>query len=125
MTSIENGSLDAIYSFAVIQHLSDEVFETVLENCRQKLKKGGKLLLHIQLADELWKTEEDWRNDVSLKGKLKLKYGLNCFGRTLEKHKEMVSKYEFSEIEFEDLNDIADGDSSEVESQRLLIATKN
>ncbi len=124
LSSIENESLDKIYSFAVIQHLTDEIFEIVLENCRLKLKRGGKLLLHVQLEDEIWKTEDAWKSDESMQGKLKLKYGLHCFGRTEEKHRNLVSKHGFKDIEFENLNDLANENSSEVDSQKLLIAVK-
>lgn len=125
LSAIKDESLDAIYSFAVIQHITDEVFEIVLENCHQKLKKGGKLVLHIQLKDETWKTENEWKSDESLKGKIKYKYGLHCFGRTKERHEELVSKYGFSNIEFEDLTDLTNENSSEDDSQKLLLATKN
>lgn len=125
LSVIKDESLDAIYSFAVIQHITDEVFEIVLENCRKKLKKGGKLILHIQLEDEVWKTEDEWKTDESLKGKLKYKYGLHCFGRTKERHEELVSKYGFINIEFEDLTDFTNENSSQDDSQKLLIARKN
>ena len=124
LSAIKDESLDAIYSFAVIQHITDEVFEIVLENCQQKLKKGGNLILHIQLEDETWKTENEWKTDESLKGKLKYKYGLHCFGRTKERHEELVSKYGFSNIEFEDLADLTNENSSQDDSQKLLLAIK-
>jgi SAM-dependent methyltransferase len=124
LSLIPDRSLDAVYSFAVIQHLTDEVFEIVLENCRRKLKPNGKLLLHIQLADDVWKTEDDWKSDTSLQGKIKYKYGLHCFGRTKEKHSEMVKKHGFAEIAFESLEALANENSSETDSQYLLTARK-
>src|SRR5438132_9223410 len=54
--SIPDRQIDAIYSFAVVQHLTDQAFEKVLENCRQKLKPNGQLILHIQLTDDIWQT---------------------------------------------------------------------
>lgn len=124
LSKIENESLDAIYSFAVIQHLTDEVFEIVLQNCQRKLKKTGQLLLHIQLQDDVWKTEEDWKSDESLKGKLKFKYGLHCFGRTMETHEELLAKHGFSIKKTEDLKHIGDPNSSETDFQFLLVAEK-
>lgn len=124
LATIEENSLDKIYSFAVIQHLTDEVFEIVLENCYKKLKSGGKLVLHIQLEDSVWKTEDDWKSDDSVKGKLKYRYGLHCFGRSSNQHEELVSKHGFSSINFENLTDFENENSSQDDSQKLLIATK-
>ena len=61
LAKIDDETIDAIYSYAVAQHLTDEVFEIVLENCRQKLRRGGKLILHIQLNDGVWQPEKEWR----------------------------------------------------------------
>lgn len=124
LAKIEDESLDAVFSFAVVQHLTDEIFELVLENCRRKLKTGGKILFHIQLDDEIWKPEEEWKSDTSLKGKLKYKYGLHCFGRTKEKHEEIISKHGFSIKEFESLKYLGNPNSSDADSQFLVIAHK-
>ncbi|MEZ5425779.1 MAG: class I SAM-dependent methyltransferase [Pyrinomonadaceae bacterium] len=124
LSEIEDQSLDAIFSFAVIQHLTDEVFEAVLENCRRKLKKGGRLILHIQLEDEVWKTEKDWRSDTSLKGRIKYKYGLHCFGRSKEKHEKLVLEHGFANVTFESLKELTDDVSSGPDSQFLLLAEK-
>lgn len=124
MAKINDKSLDAIFSFAVIQHLTDEVFEIVLENSQRKLKKGGEIILHIQLDDEVWKSEDTWKSDTSIKGKLKYKYGLHCFGRTKEKHEELISKYGFSIKEFKSLKDLENPNSSDADSQFLIVARK-
>lgn len=125
LSKIKDESLDAVFSFAVIQHLTDEVFEIVLENCRRKLKKNGKLILHIQLEDEVWKPEEDWKSDTTLKGKIKYKYGLHCFGRTKEQHQELLSDHGFSIGEFKSLKDLGNHNSSDEDSQFLIVAHKN
>lgn len=124
LSKIENGSLDAIYSFAVIQHLTDEVFEIVLQNCNQKLKKNGELILHIQLEDDVWKTEDDWKSDDSLKGKLKYKYGLHCFGRTMEKHEELLKKHGFAIKKSKSLKYIENPNSSDADCQFLVVSEK-
>ena len=125
LEKIADGSLDAVYSFAVVQHLTDEVLNLVLKNCSQKLKPGGRLILHIQLTDDVWQTEEQWKNDRSVKGKLKYLYGLHCFGRTEKVYAEIVSRHEFSEIKIENIEDFIQETSDEIHSQRLLIAYKN
>ena len=124
LKNISDESLDAVYSYAVVQHLTDEILGIVLENCRRKLKPNGKLLLHIQLTDNIWQTEEKWKNDDSLKGKVKYKYGLHCFGRTEERNKEIVSKYGFGNVEIEKMEGFAPQYDEELKSQKLLIAYK-
>jgi SAM-dependent methyltransferase len=124
LSAIEDSSLDSVYSFAVIQHLTDEVFEIVLDNCRQKLKNGATIVFHIQLQDGVWKTEEEWRSDESVTGKLKYKYGLHCFGRTRELHQKLVEKHGFANVEFESLKDLGNHNSSDEDSQYLMTAVK-
>jgi len=121
LEKIADESLDAIYSFAVIQHLSDEIFEIVLKNCESKLRKGGKLILHIQLTDDTWKPEEEWKNDTSIRGKMKLKYGLHCFGRTEQEHIDILQGFKFRVDSITPLTVVA-GD--EVSAQALLLAEK-
>jgi SAM-dependent methyltransferase len=124
LSRIEDGSVDVVISFAMVQHLSDEIFEVVLENCRRKLKQGGKILFHIQMTNDLWKTEDEWRNDTSIKGRLKLRYGLYCFGRSEESHRELVAKHGFGNIVVEDLAKMVPDNLDAVRSQGLLTATK-
>jgi SAM-dependent methyltransferase len=124
LSGIGDSSLDSVYSFAVIQHLTDEVFEIVLDNCHQKLKNGATIVFHIQLQDKVWKTEEEWKSDESVTGKLKYKYGLHCFGRTRELHRKLVEKHGFGEVEFESLKDLGNHNSSDEDSQYLMTAVK-
>ena len=121
---IPDGSLDAVISFAMVQHLSDEVFEHVLENCRTKLRRGGRLILHIQMLDEVWKSEEDWKNDSSVTGKLKFRYGLHCFGRSEDKHRELVAEHGFEDIKLTPLTDLVTETSDDIRSQSMLTATR-
>ncbi|MEZ5307534.1 MAG: methyltransferase domain-containing protein [Pyrinomonadaceae bacterium] len=124
LEQVEDSQLDAVYSFAVIQHLTDEVFELVLKNCRRMLKPGGKIVFHIQLKDDVWRTESDWNQDSSVTGKLKYKYGLHCFGRTIEEHKVMVEKTGFGDVEFVPLQELVGNDQAEAESQAIMTATR-
>lgn len=124
LNRIEDESVDAVFSFAMVQHLSDEVFEIVLENCRRKLKPGGRLILHIQMVDATWRTEDDWRNDGSVQGRLKFRYGLHCFGRTEESHRQLVAKLGFENMEVENLADMVAENFDDVCSQSLLTATR-
>lgn len=124
LSVIEDGSLDVIYSFAMIQHITDDIFEMVLQNCHRMLKPGGTLLLHIQLMDNSWRTEDEWKSDTSLKGRIKFRYGLHCFARTEEKHRDLVSKHGFVQIEIKPVADLVRKDFDDIWSQSLLIAKK-
>jgi SAM-dependent methyltransferase len=124
LAAIADGSLDAVISFAVIQHVTNEVFEMILENCRCKLKTGGRVILHIQLADETWKSEDEWKADGSLKGRLKYKYGLHCFGRTLAEHEEFLKRHGFSVVATKDLSTLNEAGPNDFESQYLLVGEK-
>ena len=121
---IGDGSLDVVFSFAVVQHLSDEVLEHVLDTCWQKLKSGGKLILHTQLLGGEWRSEDEWKNDRSVQGRLKFRYGLHCFGRTEESHRQMLEKQGFEQIEFKNIADIVTEKFDDVCDQSLFTAIK-
>ena len=123
LAAIPDGSVDIVFSFAMVQHISDEIFEIVLENMRRKLKPGGRLVLHIQLTDDVWKTEDEWRSDNSIQGKIKFKYGLHCFGRTADVHKQIVEKHGFTGAKVVNIADIVPEIFDDVCSQSLLTAT--
>lgn len=121
---IPDDGLDIIYSIAVIQHLANKVFEEVLSTWYEKLKPGGKALLHIVIEDPNWKSEEQWRADTSLQGKIKLKYGLNCFSRTSEYLYDVLPQKGFRILSLQRIEDICGEYFDDVCGQHLLIAEK-
>ena len=123
-SAIPDEQLDAIFSFAVVQHLTNDSFEALLEKCQRKLKPDGRLVLHIQLKDDIWRTEDEHYSNRSIKGKIKYAYGLHCFGRTEQEHIEHVSRFNFTELEINKLEDFVPEFAAEVHSQRLLTARK-
>lgn len=122
--AMQDGSLDVIYSFAMVQHVTDEVFEIVLANCSRKLKPGGRLVLHIQLIDDVWKTEDQWKADTSLQGKIKYKYGLHCFGRTEQAHIDAVERHGFAGVNVQSVADFVPEEFDDICSQSLLTAIR-
>lgn len=123
-STFPEAAADIVVSFAMIQHISDEIFGRVLDNMYRKLKPGGRLVLHIQLADDLWRTEEAWRADNSISGRIKFRYGLHCFGRTIEGHRRIVAEKRFVDISVTEIGDHFRDNFPEVASQRILTAIR-
>jgi cyclopropane fatty-acyl-phospholipid synthase-like methyltransferase len=124
IASIPDGSVDAVVSLAVVQHLSKQAYEKLLAVCYAKLADGGKIVLHVQLDEGSWKREDDWKGDTSVKGRLKYSYGLHNFGRPKSEHLEMVQAAGFSEIQIVSLAEAFPGGFEDIGEQHLLTATK-
>jgi SAM-dependent methyltransferase len=73
---------DLVYSFALAQHVTDAVLSEILRAIHRLLRAKGTLLMHIVVNADGWRSESELVNDQSLAGRLRLKYGLNCFSRS-------------------------------------------
>jgi len=63
------------------------------------LRPGGVLLLHFAVPGQGgWRTEGDWTADRSVIGRARLRYGLNCFGRSVGEMESLVSGNGFTEV---------------------------
>lgn len=124
LATIQNDSLDAVVSFAVLQHVSDDIYSYIIRNSWKKLKPGGRLLIQIQLLENEWRSEENWRADRSIRGRLKMRYGLHCFGRTPEHHKALVEKAGFADVTIRAISEIVVEPFDDVCYQHLLTAVK-
>ncbi len=124
LADVPDGGIDSIVSFAMVQHISDDILNTVLEKWQQKLRDGGKLIAHVTLLNDVWKTELDWKSDASLKGKLKYQYGLHCFGRHEKSLIEFVENRGFEDVKITPISDIVSEDFDDICSQHLLTAKK-
>jgi SAM-dependent methyltransferase len=121
---IGDATVDLAYSIAVAQHLTDSALARAFDALRQKLKPGGRLLLHAVLEAEGWRTEEEWIRDVSLGGRLKLKCGLNCFTRSEERVCDMLQTAGFGSIVVRHMRDICPEPFDDVCTQHLVCATR-
>lgn len=121
---IPDESLDAVVSFAVIQHVSDDIYRRILDNAWRKLRPGGLAIFHVQLESDSWRTEAEWRKDTSVKGRLKYKYGLHCFARSEASHWAMFEAAGFSVSTIDGVAEIASEHFDDICSQHLLTATK-
>jgi SAM-dependent methyltransferase len=120
------GEVDLAYSFAVVQHLPTEVLVHVLELLARTIRKGGLLLVHFaEPGQSGWRTEDEWTGDRSLLGRARLRYGLNCFGRSIDEMTALTQAAGFSDVEVQSLsqnNSISVKD--DICSQQLLTARR-
>lgn len=121
---VPDSGVDAVVSIAMVQHLSDEIFDNVLDNCRRKLRSGGRLIMHVHLLDAGWKSEDDWKADTSLRGKLKYRYGLHCFGRTPDDLSSRVAGHGFGNVQIVPISKLVTDRFDDICSEHLLTAVR-
>lgn len=120
------GTVDLAYSFAVAQHLRTDVLVDVLGLLADKLRRDGTLLLHFAVpGQEGWRTEAEWTADQSVAGRAKLRYVLNCFGRSVGEMEALVSRNGFTDIEVRSLRGrvVVSGDD-DITQQHWLTARR-
>lgn len=122
--SLPDNSIDFAYSFAVVQHLSEAVFESVLGTLFRKLKKGGRILLDVVVDQPGWKTEGEWRSDTTVLGKAKLKLGLNCFNRSIESVRLQALSAGFEDVSIRSTSELVENRFDDICDQALLGAVK-
>lgn len=94
-----NAMADVAYSFAVVQHLRTETLDQVLSLLASAVRPDGVLLLHFAVADQVkWRTEGQWLSDPSPTARTKLRYGLNCFGRSIAEMADLVAHNGFTDV---------------------------
>lgn len=122
--TIPDKSIDLAYSFAVIQHITDDALESILRVCYNKLKNKGTAVFHIPLAVEGWKSEKEWREDKTLFGRIKWKYGLNYFSRTQKQVTGLFEKYGFESIQLINIRDVCEDFFDNICNQQLFVARR-
>ncbi len=117
-------SVDLVYSFAVIQHVDDTVFQQILCELWRVMRNGARGLCHVVLNGAYgWKTENDWREDRSLKGRAKWAVGLHCFSREPARIIAMAEAVGFSEVHIQPID--VPGLEDDVAHQHLLHFVKH
>ena len=122
--TVPDQSVDLVVSLAVVQHLTGDLYQRLLDDCLRKLKPGGRLALHVQVTGDGWRTEQEWRDDKTIRGKLKLRYGLHCFARPEDEHIETVSKAGFEEVTIAPIADMVSDRFDDICRQHLITARK-
>jgi SAM-dependent methyltransferase len=123
---LQPGSVDLVYSFAVIQHVTDQVFDEILAASHRALNdNNGRIILHVVVDQQGWRNENEWITDKSIKGRVKLKYGLNCFNRSSESVVRMLEKHGFSSVCLQPIDRLCDEDFDDICKQHLVSAVKS
>jgi cyclopropane fatty-acyl-phospholipid synthase-like methyltransferase len=122
--AVPEAGVDAVVSIAMAQHISDEVLDIVLDNCACKLRPSGQLIMHVHLLEDGWKTEDEWKADSSVRGKIKYRFGLRCFGRTSEQYASKVAAHGFENIDLTPIASLVNDNFDDICSEHLLTTTK-
>ena len=123
---ISGGAMaDVAYSFAVVQHLRTETLEQVLSLLAGAMRPGASLLIHFAVPDQAWRTEGHWRSDMSLAGRTKMRYGLNCFGRSAAEMTELVARHGFTDVKVCPLSGNISLPCDDIQDQHLLTARRH
>ena len=121
---IPDSSVDLIYSFAVIQHIGEGVFQAVLREWRRVLRPNGTVVCHIVVDGAGWRSERQWRDDKSLRGLLKWRFGMHCFNRTPEQVCSQVVAAGFNPPELTLIRDLEVHFEDDIVSQHLCTFRK-
>jgi SAM-dependent methyltransferase len=119
------GPVDLAYSFAVVQHLRTDALSAALALLAESVRPGGTLLLHFaQPSEQGYRTEQAWVSDGSVAGRAKLRYGLNCFGRSAEELTDLVTRYGFTDATAKPLGGTITIPGDDIPNQHLLTARR-
>lgn len=118
-------SIDLVYSFAVVQHLTDDRVSDILKGLHPLLKTDGRLVLHVVIDGFGWRTEHEWRADQTMRGRIKLNHGLNCFDRTRPQIEQLLTDAGFRVEKIIAAAEMTDADAdADIVSQNILYAIK-
>lgn len=121
---LSDGVADLIYSFAVVQHVTDGVFSGMLKEWYRILRPGGTVLCHIAIDEEGWKTESELRQDRSLAGLIRWRFGLHCFSRSEEAARSAITAARFDEPQIIRIGDLDVPLDDDINHQHLCVFTK-
>jgi len=117
-------SVDVICSFAVLQHVTEAAMTAILVEFHRVLKPGGIGLWHVPVDKDDWGSEQAWRADTSPRGRLKLRYGLNCFGRSRAGVVAAIEGAGFAVAGVARLGTLGDLHDADLEAQELFVCRK-
>jgi len=121
----DGADADLAYSFAVVQHLRTDALRMMIRLLATAVRPGGTLLLHFAVAGEQgYRTEDDWVTDVSVTGRAKLHFGLNCFGRPAAELTSLVTALGFTDAATRPVRAVVAIPGDDITDQHLLTARR-
>jgi hypothetical protein len=109
----------------VVQHLRTDALVAVLALLAEAVRPGGLLVLHFTVAGEHgYRTEGQWVSDGSLAGRARLRYGLNCFGRSAAEMVDLVTRSGFTDVIARPLSGSITIPGDDIPDQHLLTARR-
>jgi SAM-dependent methyltransferase len=123
---VTDGSVDLVYSFAVLQHVTDETFRGILKEIRRTLKSTGKVVCHLVLDGQPgWRPEAAWRADRTVRGRIKWRFGLRCFSRSQASIQRLILDAGFTSPEIISIADLGlDLAGEDIPKQHLCVFTR-
>lgn len=110
---------DLAYSFAVAQHLYGSTLDATLSSLRACMRPGGWLMLHFALPG-IYRSEREWLEDRTPRGRVRLRLGLNCFGRTADEMMERAAWAGFGDLAVTPIAGLTNVDD-DIRDQHLLL----
>lgn len=101
--SLRRDSADMAFSFAVVQHLTDDRLRVALSLLRLRLKSGGELILHFAKPENGFRTASEWHQDKTLRGRVRMRLALHCFGRSYGEMERLLDETGFDVLEISPL----------------------
>lgn len=114
LSAINEGSLDLIYSFAVIQHLSDELFKGFLKDFFRVLKPNGKIICHIIIGDKRFEYFSFFKKNIKLR----------FVERSDNDVREIIHSAGFIDVNLIPIRTIADLKDDDLSKQHIFVASK-
>jgi SAM-dependent methyltransferase len=121
---LADASVDVVCSFAVLQHVTGAAMDAILADLRRVLRPDGVALLHVPVDKDDWRSETAWRADTSARGRLRLRYGLNCFGRTRAEVLAALDAAGLPADEVVVLGELGDLHDPDLEAQELFVCRR-
>ena len=121
---VPDASVDLIYSFAVVQHVTEDVFRSILGEWWRVLRPGATVICQVALNAEGWRSEAQWRTDHSLRGRLRWRFGLHCFSRTRDVLYATVTAAGFNPPEIAAIATLCSPLNDDIDDQHLCTFTK-
>jgi 2-polyprenyl-3-methyl-5-hydroxy-6-metoxy-1,4-benzoquinol methylase len=114
LSNINDCSLDLIYSFAVVQHLSDELFKGFLQEFFRVLKPNGKVICHIIIGDKRFEHSSFFKKNINLR----------FVERPENDVRDIIQDSGFIDVDFIPVKRIADLNDDDISKQHLFVSSK-